>query len=168
MNLQLHTERLLIKPIALDDAAFMLELVNTPGWLRFIGDRNVKDLQGARNYIEGLQANPSIFYHSVSLKDIQEPVGVVTFLKREREEHPDFGFAFLPKHQGKGLAFEASTAFLEGLKKRSSFVQLLGITLADNSNSINLLKRLGFDFLREVKRQEETLHYYNYPQHEKD
>jgi len=168
MNLELHTERLLIKPIALDDAAFMLELVNTPGWLRFIGDRNVKDLKGAQGYIKALQENDSIYYHSVSLRNTNQPVGVVTFLKRENEEHPDFGFAFLPQYHGRGLAKEASTAFLEGLKKRSSFVQLLGITLADNVNSINLLKRLGFGFLREVKRQEETLHYYTYPQHEKN
>jgi RimJ/RimL family protein N-acetyltransferase len=63
-------------------------------------------------------------------------------------------FAFLPEHQGKGLTFDATTAFLEGLKKRGSFVQLLGITLADNTNSINLLQRLGFGFLREVKQHE--------------
>lgn len=168
MNLELHTERLQIKPIALDDAAFMLELVNTPGWLRFIGDRNVKDLEGARNYIEGLLANPSIFYHSVFLKDTQEPVGVVTFLKRENEDHPDLGFAFLPQYQGKGVAYEASTSFLEALIKMDSFVYLLGITLADNVNSINLLKRLGFNYLREVKREEETVHYYTYPLPKRD
>lgn len=161
MNLQLHTERLQIKPIALDDAAFMLELVNTSGWLRFIGDRNVKDLEGARNYIEGLRANPTIFYHSASLKDTQERVGVVTLLKRESEDHPDIGFAFLPDYQGKGLAYEASSAFLNELMQNRPAQSFLAITLTDNHSSIRLLKKLGMQFLYTKKRGSEDLTYFS-------
>lgn len=140
----------------------MFELVNTEGWLRFIGDRNVGDLKAAETYIRGLQENPNIHYHTVALKESKEPIGVVTLIKREEEDQPDIGFAFLPKQQKKGYAFEASQSFLNALLESDAFDQLIAITLADNRASIHLLERLGFSLLKEVKREEEKLRYYRH------
>ena len=161
MDLHLETSRLLIRPIALTDAAFMYELVNTEGWLRFIGDRNVGDLIAAETYIRGLQENPNIHYHIVALKESREPIGVVTLIKREEEVQPDIGFAFLPQYQKQGYAFEASQSFLNTLLASNAFDNLIAITLADNKASIHLLERLGFSLLKEVKREEELLKYYH-------
>ena len=161
MDLHLETSRLLIRPIALTDAAFMYELVNTEGWLQFIGDRNVGDLKAAETYIKGLQENPNIHYHTVGLKESKETIGVVTLIKREEEEQPDIGFAFLPKYQKQGYAFEASKAFLNTLLASDAFDQLIAITLSYNLASIHLLERLGFSLLKEVKREEELLKYYH-------
>jgi RimJ/RimL family protein N-acetyltransferase len=162
LNIHLQTPRLNIRPIDLKDAGFMFELVNTDGWLRFIGDRNVGDLKEAENYIKGLQQNPNIHYHTVKLKDSKEPIGVVTLIKREEEEQPDIGFAFLPRHQKQGYALEASKSFLDTLLASNAFDQLIAITLADNLASIQLLERLGFSLLKEVKRGEEKLNYYHH------
>ena len=162
MDLHLETSRLLIRPIDLTDASFMYELVNTEGWIRFIGDRNVGDLKAAETYIRGLQENPNIHYHTVDLKESREPIGVVTLIKREEEEQPDIGFAFLPQQQKQGYAFEASLSFLNALLESDAFDQLIAITLADNKASIDLLERLGFSLLKEVKREEEKLRYYHH------
>jgi len=162
LDLHLETSRLLIRPIDLTDASFMYELVNTEGWIRFIGDRNVGDLKAAETYIRGLQENPNIHYHTVDLKESREPIGVVTLIKREEEEQPDIGFAFLPQQQKQGDAFEASKAFLDAVCASDTFDQLIAITLSDNGASIHLLERLGFSLLKEVKREEEELRYYRH------
>jgi len=47
----LETERLTLRPLTTGDAAFILELVNDPDWLRNIGDRNVHTLADAERYI---------------------------------------------------------------------------------------------------------------------
>ena len=47
MELIAETERLRILKFSEHDAAFILELVNTPAWLAFIGDRHVRTLADA-------------------------------------------------------------------------------------------------------------------------
>ena len=48
----LETERLILRKFTLADAPFILELVNTPTWLQFIGDKGVRNLQDAQNYLK--------------------------------------------------------------------------------------------------------------------
>ena len=46
-----ETERLLIRPVEEEDAEFVLELLNTPKFLELIGDREVRDIDQAKQYI---------------------------------------------------------------------------------------------------------------------
>ena len=47
----IETERLALRRLTIDDSEFILELLNDPDWLRFIGDRGVRTLDDARSYI---------------------------------------------------------------------------------------------------------------------
>ena len=47
----IETPRLILRRLTLDDAPFILELVNDPDWLRHIGDKNVRSLDDARAYL---------------------------------------------------------------------------------------------------------------------
>ena len=48
MRTHYTTDRLLLDSLTPDDTEFILELVNTAGWLRFIGDRNIRTVDDAR------------------------------------------------------------------------------------------------------------------------
>lgn len=76
MKILKETDRLLIRPITIDDTAFVLELVNTKGWLEFIGDRSVRDIESANNYIQNKILNNKIFYHVFEIKDSKFPIGI--------------------------------------------------------------------------------------------
>ena len=52
MNFVLATDRLTLRPFTNADAGFIVELVNTPGWLEFIGDRNIHTEEDAINYLQ--------------------------------------------------------------------------------------------------------------------
>jgi len=47
-----ETERLILKPTSIEDAEFIFELLNTPKWIKYIGDRNIKTIENARGYIK--------------------------------------------------------------------------------------------------------------------
>ena len=47
----IETDRLILSEFALDDAPFILEMLNDPAWLQFIGDRGIRTLDDARDYI---------------------------------------------------------------------------------------------------------------------
>lgn len=158
MLVSLRTSRLKIRPLRLEDANFILALLNGEGWLKFIGDRKVKSLDDARKYIKRIQEKPHFSYSVMELLDSQKAIGVVSLLLRDGEEIPDFGFALLPEYEGQGYAFEASSSYLSIVKK--SFERVCAITLPGNVKSVTLLRKLGFNYLETRRKGEEVLAYY--------
>ena len=151
--LVLETERLRLRPFTTDDAPFALTLLNEPSFLHFIGDKNVRSLEDAHQY---LLTGPIASYNRhdfgllcIELKDSATPIGMCGLLKREELPAPDIGFAFLPDYWGRGFAFEAASAVMKDARERLKLNQVLAIVNPDNEASIKLLERLGLRFVRE-------------------
>nr|WP_299386235.1 GNAT family N-acetyltransferase [Allomuricauda sp.] len=143
----LETERLIVRQVGTNDASFLLELLNTPTWLEFIGDRGVNCLSTASKYVEenikSSYIQNGFGMYLVQLKDSFEPIGLCGFVKRDYLRHPDIGFALLPKFEGKGYAFEASKAVLNHGRTQLGMQEILAITTAMNLKSQKLLEKLG-------------------------
>jgi len=152
------TDRLLIEPLQVSDADFIQELVNTNGWLQFIGERNIHTQSAAEAYIDKIIATANTHYWVVRLKTESTALGILTFIKREYLEFHDFGFAFLPQHSRKGYAFEASVVLLSELMNGREKIQ--AVTLKENKRSISLLEKLGFT--QETVIEKEKLLVYGY------
>ena len=153
----LETERLVLRRFTVDDAQFVLALLNDPSFLRYIGDKNVRNLEDARQYIlNGPVATYDRYNFGlcvVELKESQTPIGMCGLLKREELSSPDIGFAFLPDFWNKGFAFEAAVAVLQDARERLKLQRILAITSLDNDASIKLLQRLGFEFERVMQTE---------------
>ena len=160
MQADYKTIRLILNKLTVQDAAFIFELVNTPGWIKFIGDRNVKTTEDAVNFIQKIISNADINYWVVKLEDKQIAVGIITFIKRDYLEHHDIGFAFLPTYAKQGYAFEATLAVLTNLVKDKEYSTILATTIKENEASIQLLKKLGFTYRNEIKNGNDLLHVY--------
>lgn len=143
-----ETERMIIENVTLDDAPFIYELVNSPNWVRFIGDRYVFSIDDACNYLrKGFllsYANNGFGYYVARLKTNLLPVGIGGFLKKPSLENPDFGFALLPNYYGQGLAIEYGRAILDYGIQNFRFRVLDAVTTPDNIRSIRLLEKLEF------------------------
>lgn len=151
----LETERLLLRQFATDDAPFILELVNDPSWLRFIGERGVRTLDQARSYIS---QGPVASYtqhgfglYRVSRKTDGVPIGLCGLLKRADLDDVDLGFAFLPQYGGQGYAREAATGTLAYARSRLGLNRIVAVTHPENIRSIQLLEKLGFRFERMIR-----------------
>lgn len=150
----LTTDRLLLRTWTLADAPFILDLLNTDGWLRFIGDRNIRTLEDAENYlktvlIKGFETNGFGFW-CMQDRESGLPVGMAGFVQREWLPGIDLGFALHPDYTGKGYAFEACEALMKKVNGRQGFETIFAITNRDNERSMLLLKRLGFRFLETI------------------
>ncbi len=160
MQFHLDTTRLYLNPVTPDDAAFIFELVNTPGWLKFIGDRQVYDLEAAAAYVQKMKGNGAANSWVARLKEGETPIGVVSFLKRDYLDHHDIGFAFLPRFGKQGYAYEAASAVLNNLMATGDYPCIYATTLPDNTNSIQLLEKLGLQFERVIRVGKEDLRLY--------
>lgn len=146
----LETEQLILRQLTIDDDAFILELLNDPDWLRFIGDRGVRTLDDARNY---LRNGPLAMYERVGFglylverKSDGVSLGMCGLIKREGLDDVDIGFAYLPQYRAQGYAFEAASATLAYGQQTFGLKRIVAITSLDNERSIQLLEKLGFAF----------------------
>ncbi|MGF7217388.1 RimJ/RimL family protein N-acetyltransferase [Spirosoma lacussanchae] len=146
----LETDRLNLCALSTDDAPFIVELLNTPAWLEFIGDRGVRTVADAEAYI---QNGPVASYrrlgfglYLVRLKENQQPIGLCGLLKRETLDDVDIGFAYLPPFTRQGYGFEAASAVIAYARTTLKLARIVAITAPHNQPSINLLSRLGFRY----------------------
>ncbi len=160
MNLSLETERLFIRPLVINDTDFIIQLLNTKGWIQFIGDRNVKDTKSAIEYIQRILSNNRFFYNVFEIKETNTPIGIVTFLYRENYDSPDIGFAMLPQYAKKGFAHEATKNYLEKLRE-NNIGKIIAITKPENENSSSLLIKLGLQFEKNFLENDEELDMYS-------
>jgi RimJ/RimL family protein N-acetyltransferase len=146
----LETERLFLRRFDVDDAQFIVTLLNEPSFLRYIGDKKVRNVNDAQQYIlngpiASYERNGFGLY-LIELRESHTPIGMCGLIKREELSDPDIGFALLPEFTNKGFAFEAATAVLQDARERLQRQRVLAITTPDNEASIQLLQRLGFRF----------------------
>ena len=156
----LETDRLSLRRVGPDDAGFMYELMNDPGWLEHIGDRGIRSVDDARGYIrDRLQAQYlrlGYGLYLVELKNPRTPVGLCGLVKRDWLDDVDLGFAFLPQFRSRGCAREAASATLEHAHAALGLRRIVAITSPANRASIRLLKRLGMRLERRVTPPAET------------
>ncbi|TAE69390.1 MAG: N-acetyltransferase [Bacteroidetes bacterium] len=150
----IQTERLILREFTLLDDEFIVKLLNTSGWLYFIGDKNVKNSVDAKYYLEN---TPLKSYKEngfglslIALKDSLLPIGMCGLVKRESLDYPDIGFALLDEYMGKGYAFEIAHATMIYAKEILKISKILAIATPDNKYSIQLLKKIGLTFQKMI------------------
>ncbi|WP_194778042.1 GNAT family N-acetyltransferase [Pararhodonellum marinum] len=162
----LETERLRLQEFTLDDCNFIVQLLNSPGWLRNIGDKGVYSHEAATTYLkEGPISGYATFgsdLYMVWCKANALPIGMCGLKKRGGLENHNLGFAFLPDFQGMGYAFEITDALLNHAHKVWMLEKVDAITLPTNQRSIHLLQKLNMQFISnlKLKGQDEVLSLY--------
>ena len=152
---QLTTDRLTIRQLTPADAPFMLALLNSPLWLRFIGDRNVHTHEDAVRYLETGAMHSYQQYgfgaYRVSLRDTDETIGTCGLHRRDTLPDIDLGFAFLPGYEGKGYGYESASAVLTHAANDLKLTRLTAFCNPENQASIALIEKLGFQFEKRIQ-----------------
>ncbi len=150
-----ETERLLLRPMTEKDADFILELLNDPAFIRYIGDRKIRTLEGARTYITdgpvASYAKNGFGLYLVELKENGESMGMCGLIRRNTLKDVDIGYAFLPKFWSKCYAFEAAREMKRYAQEELGLKRLVAVVDPENRPSIHLLEKLGMRFEKMVR-----------------
>ena len=151
----LETERTILREVTAADAEFILDLLNQPSFIKYIGDRNIRTVDGAAEYIESRFTDSyrkfGFGMWAVELKETGTPIGICGFVKRDSLPDADIGFAFLPQFEKKGYAFESADAAMDYGKDVLGLKRVLAITSQENESSVRLLEKINFKFERLIK-----------------
>lgn len=155
------TNRLIITKVTLNDAPFFVELMNTPSWLKYIGDRNIKSVKDAENHLKNgilksYEESGYGFYKVTQKAEPDKVIGIVGLVKRKELEHTDIGFGFLPDYEGKGFGYESSVAIMDLAKNRFKLNKICAITNPNNKSSIHLLEKLGLSYQKRINPFDEN------------
>lgn len=154
----IETERLNLRRLSVDDGEFILELLNEPSFIRNIGDKGVRTLSDAREYILN---GPIDSYerfgfglYLVVLKNSRVPIGICGLLKRDALPDVDIGFAFLPRFWSRGYAFESASAVRTYGINALGLKRIVAITSPGNDGSIRVLEKIGLSYERTTRLSE--------------
>jgi len=157
----LETKRLLIREFTMDDAGFVVALLNEPAFIQHIADKGVRSKEDAKRYLEdGPLASYSEFGFGlwrVSLKDSGASIGMCGLLQRDFLDHVDIGYAFLAEHRRKGYALEAASAVMAHATGKLRLEKVVAIVSQDNAPSIRLLEKLDFGFERLIRMPDDDM-----------
>ncbi len=147
----LETDRLALRPFSLDDAAFILRLLNESSFFQYIGDKGVRTLEQAADYLrEGPIRSYELHGHGlmrVELRETGQAIGMCGLLRRKPDQDPDLGYAFLPEAWGQGYALEAAKRALDAGASLLGFQRILALVKPGNARSIRLLEKIGFTWV---------------------
>ena len=150
----LETERLILRQQTIEDAGFLLELMNEPGFIKYVADRGLRTIADATDYLrEKIIPSYEKFgfgFYRVELKESGTPVGICGLVKRETLDAVDVGFSMLERFRGKGYAFEAAAAVMGYGRTVLGLREIVGVTAPGNQVSIRLLEKLGMRFQRKI------------------
>lgn len=156
----METDRLILRWFTTNDAAFILELLNEPAWIRYIGDKGVRTLEDAKSYI---LTGPMHMYSQlgfglflVEQKEGRTPLGMCGLLKRDSLDNVDIGFAFLSRYQTQGYGFESASATLKYGHEQLHLKRILAITSIDNHASSKLLEKIGMKYEGSISLPNDT------------
>lgn len=147
MHKVFETERLLIRPTSEDDSELIYQLMNTPKFIKYVGDRAIDSVEAGANYIRTkmLPQLHTLGYsnYTIIIKSEGQKIGTCGLYKREGVDGIDIGFALLPPFEGLGYGYEASHRLLKAAFEDFGIHEIKGITTKDNSASQRLLEKLG-------------------------
>ena len=151
----LETHRLRLRRLSVDDAGFVLRLLNEPSFIQNIGDRGVRAVEDAQAYILN---GPVASYEKhgfglwmVETKECETHIGICGLLKREVLEDVDIGYALLPEFWSKGYALESASGVLSYAREKLGLNRVVAVVNPKNQSSIRLLEKLGFAFEKMVR-----------------
>ena len=151
----LETERLILRKMRVEDAEFIFELVNEPAFIRNIGDKGVRTLDDARDYIlsgpVASYAKSGFGLYTVELKETGAAIGICGLLKRDSLEDVDIGFAFLERFRRKGFGYESAAAVMDYGRNALGLKRIVAITSPDNERSIRVLEKIGLRFEKRIR-----------------
>lgn len=162
-----ETARLRVRWFDASDGAFIIELLNQPSWIRFIGDKGVRTHDDALRYLEdgpvAMYGRVGFGLYAVELKKTGERIGMCGLIKRATLPDVDLGFAFLPSFWRNGYAFEAASAVLSYGRQALGLRRIVAIVSNDNDRSRMLLERLSFQLegVVKLKPDHEALNLYS-------
>jgi RimJ/RimL family protein N-acetyltransferase len=155
----LETKRLALRYFRNDDADFIVRLLNESSFIEFIGDKGVRTIEQANQYLLNGPMDSYDRYgyglNMVELKETGEPIGMCGLVRRDNLDDADLGYAFLEKYWSKGYARESAEAVLDHARNTLGLDRIVAIVTAENYSSIRILEKVGLRFERMIRMSDD-------------
>ncbi len=155
-NYLFETERLQLREIRVSDAPVMYELNLDPEVVQYTGDEPFASLEETEAFIKNYPDYAKNGYGrwAVVRKEDGEVLGWCGLKFLAENQETDIGYRFFKKFWGMGYATEAARACLKYGFENLGLQTIVARAMHQNEASINVMKKLGMTYLKEVECEE--------------
>ncbi len=149
----LQTDRLLVRESTLKDVDEFYRIYKEPSitfYMENLYEDRDAELAYMKAYIDQIYAFYGYGLWTVILKDNGQIIGRAGLSVREGYDLPELGFLVDVAYQKQGYGFEVCNAILKYAREELEFEKVQALVDERNIISLNLLKKLGFEFERKV------------------
>lgn len=139
---QIEGERIILRPVSLDDAEDMYEYTSDEETTRFLYDQH-KDLEQTKKMIANYFVKEPIGKYAIELKENNKMIGAIEFRVHEWNKSGELGFTLNRHFWGNGYMTEAGKLILGLAFEVLELERVYAGHEVKNSASGEVLKRLG-------------------------
>lgn len=160
----IETERLIIRHFELSDIEPSYQMNLDEEVSRYTGDGGVVSKVEIERRIKenvlGDYKKHGFGRFAVELKSEGKFIGFTGLKYLEDMDEVDIGFRFMSKYWGKGIATESALPCLKYGFEELKLKRIIALVLPENAGSVNVLKKLGMRFEKEVVEDGLLAHQY--------
>jgi len=160
MSMILQTERLIIRKFKPTDLASLLDMFTDSEVMKYIGPRRVLTQNETEEWLLNIlyKQDRELTRYAIVLKETDELIGVAGL--QDEDVIKDFGYYFRRSHWGKRYAQEACSAIINYIENTLQIRDYQTFIADENINSIKMIKKLGMQSIRSIKKSGEQGHLY--------
>jgi ribosomal-protein-alanine N-acetyltransferase len=146
----LETSRLLLRPIAADDAAALHRISNEPDVRRYLWDDEPIEKETIRGFVSRstrMFSEEGIGLFGIRRRGGESLIGFCGFVRLSGIKEPELAFELTRSAWGEGLATEASIACLRYAFERAALERVIAGADAENVASRRVIEKLGMRFV---------------------
>mgnify|MGYP003312056108 CR=1 FL=1 len=153
-----ETKRCMIREMTEADLDAVYEVYAAPSITKYMEglyENREEELEYTRSYIQNAYTFWGYGTWVIERKSDRKIIGRVGFNLRDGYEEPELGFVIMESEQQKGYAFECCEAVLKVGKEEYEFEKVQALVKEGNEASVNLCRKLGFEYQEKVKEGNE-------------
>lgn len=156
----LETERILLRPLRMEDELPVFRLRSDEGVNKWLGRKKAESIAEARDFIEmivRLTSAGESMYWALEMKENRQFAGTVTIWNLDKSAaKAEIGYELLPEFQGRGIMHEVLKAVIDFGFVEMNLKRIEACLSPNNERSIHLLSKLGFNFEGKLAGEEEA------------
>ena len=150
MNVKIETDRLLIRPVTVNDAEAIFKWASDPDVTKYMIYGTHPSVEHTRQWLETLDINDEDSYDlGFVYKETGELVGMGGIVYRKEDDNWVVGYNLRKDYWGRGLVPEAINAIIDHVRKKREVKSIVGQFADENVKSKRVMEKLGMQFLKD-------------------
>ena len=147
----LETNRLILRPVTLDDKLEIFKWTGDPVVTKYLSYNTYKTPEEAKFWIDALYNEENHLDYGIVFKETNELIGAINLFFSEKRNAWSIGYGIRQDMWNKGIVTEAGERLIDFARQKYDIEKIVGIFAKENVGSGRVMEKLGFKYVKDCK-----------------